>query len=249
MSLPRFRVLLLAAAIVAIAVIARSQSVDASSSVDLSAAQIADQMQTHDQQRALALRTYKTLRHYEVHYLGFAKKVEAKMDVEVEFDAASGKHLVIVSQSGSKFLLDKVLKRAVDSEKEANQDKRSTALTTANYRFQLVGRETVAGRPAYILKVEPLVPSKFLYRGKVWVDTADFAMVKMETEPAKSPSFWISRTLIHYTGAKTDGFWMPQEVRSETSVRVGGVAVLTINYGNYQIASNQMVETALQARR
>lgn len=249
MSLPRFRVLLLVAFIAAIAVIAQSQSADVGASADISAAQIADQMQTHDQQRALALRNYKTLRHYEVHYLGFARKVEARMDVEVDFDAASGKHLEIVSQSGSKFLLDKVLKRAVDSEKEASQDKRSTALTTANYRFQLVGRETVAGRLAYILVVEPLTPSKFLYRGKVWVDAADFAMVKMETEPAKSPSFWISRTQIHYTGVKTDGFWMPQEVRSETSVRVGGVAVLTINYGNYQIASNHLLDTALQARR
>jgi hypothetical protein len=31
---------------------------------------------------------------------------------------------------------------------------------------------------------------------------------------------------------------MPQQMRSETSVRVGGAAVLTINYGNYEIASD-----------
>ena len=101
-----------------------------------------------------------------------------------------------------------------------------------------MGNETLGGRPTYVLHVEPLVPSKFLYRGKVWVDAADFAVVKMETQPAKSPSFWITQTLIHYTGAKTDGFWMPQQMRSETSVRVGGAAVLTINYGNYEIASD-----------
>ena len=46
------------------------------------------------------------------------------MDVEVNYDSASGKRLQIVSQSGSKFLLDKVLKRAVDSEREAFQQKR-----------------------------------------------------------------------------------------------------------------------------
>jgi hypothetical protein len=41
-------------------------------------------------------------------------------------------------------------------------------------------------------------------------------------------------------GTKTDGFWMPQAMRSETSVRLGGVAVLTIDYGNYQIASSPL---------
>ena len=131
-----------------------------------------------------------------------------------------------------------VLKRAVDSEKEAFQQKISTALTPANYRFRLLGSDMVAGRPVYVLAVEPLVPSKFLYRGKIWLDAAEFAAVKMETEPSKSPSFWITRTQIHYTGSKTDGFWMPERVRTETSVRIGGNAVFTIEYGKYQIERN-----------
>jgi hypothetical protein len=157
------------------------------------------------------------------------------MDVEVNYDAATGKSFRIVSRSGSKLLCDKVLKRAVESEKEASLDKGSSALTETNYRFNLAGNESLGGRPAYILDVEPLTASKFLYRGKIWVDAADFAVVKMETEPAKSPSFWISRTLIQYSSAKTDGFWLPQQVRSETRVRIGGTAVLTIDYGSYQI--------------
>jgi hypothetical protein len=81
-----------------------------------------------------------------------------------------------------------------------------------------------------------VTPSKFLIRGKIWVDAADFAVVKMETQPAKNPSFWISQTRIHYTGAKTDGFWFPQRLLSETRVRIGGTAVLTINYGTYEVS-------------
>jgi hypothetical protein len=102
----------------------------------------------------------------------------------------------------------------------------------------MAGSEIVDGRPAYILKVEPLSDGKFLYRGKVWVDAADFEVVKMESEPAKNPSFFISRTLIHYTGALAHGFWLPQKIRSETKVRIGGTAVLTIDYGDYQVESN-----------
>ena len=203
----------------------------------LSAADIVDRMQACDRARTEELKRYQTLRHYQVEYRGFSATLQARMDVQVTYDIASGKSLQIVSQSGPKFLVEKVLKRAVDSEREAFQQRSSTAMTPANYRFHLAGSEPVAGRPAYILDVEPIVPGKFLYRGKVWVDAADFAIVKMETEPAKSPSFWISRTLIHYTGSKTAGFWMPQTVQSETQVRIGGKAVLTIDYGAYRIES------------
>jgi hypothetical protein len=126
----------------------------------------------------------------------------------------------------------------MDSEKEASQDKTATALTAANYKFRLAGSEILAGRPAYILDVEPLVATKFLYRGKVWVDAAEFALVKFEAEPAKSPSFLISRTQIHQSFAKTGDFWLPEQNRSETKVRVGGTAVFNIDYGTDQIESN-----------
>jgi outer membrane lipoprotein-sorting protein len=249
MKFKSIRGFLFAAAVFSMAASVWPQGENPGSAAGLSTAQIVEQMQRHEQLQTQKLRSYKTLRHYEVEYRGFSKQVEAKMDVEVVYNASSGKNLTIVSQSGSKFLLDKVLKRAVDSEKEAFQNKKSLALTPANYRFKQVGRETLAGRPAYILEVEPLVPTKFLYRGRIWVDAADFATVKMETEPAKSPSFWISRTRIHYTGVKTDGFWMPREVRSETSVRIGGVAVLIIDYGNYRIASSPVSEALANLRR
>jgi hypothetical protein len=198
------------------------------------AAQIVLQMQLHNQAQTQALKHYKTLRHYQVEYRGFSSTVKAWMNVEVNYDAAAGKSFRIVSQSGSKFLLEKVLKRAVDSEKEAGRDRSSNALTGANYRFALAGTDNLQGRPAYVLQVEPLVPSKFLYRGKIWIDGADFAVIQMDVQPAKNPSFWIAQTLIHTSFAKVQGFWLPQQNRSETRVRIGGTAVFTIDYGSYQ---------------
>jgi hypothetical protein len=206
----------------------------------LTAAQIVDQMQRHNQARASALKHYQSVRHYQVEYRGYAVKLAAEMDVEVNFDARAGKSFRIVKQSGSKVLGEKVLKRAVDSEKEASQAQEATALTAANYRFRLVGSENLGGRPAYVLEVEPLTPSKFLYRGRVWVDAAEFALVKIDAEPAKNPSFWIARTLIRQSFAKTGDFWLPQENRSETKVRVGGNAVFAIDYGTYRIESSRM---------
>jgi len=132
-----------------------------------------------------------------------------------------------------------VLKRAVESEKEAGRDRASNALSEANYRFVLTGTETLQGRPAYVLDVEPLAPSKFLYRGRVWVDAADFGVAKIDVQPAKNPSFWIAQTLIRTSFAKVAGFWLPQMNRSETKVRIGGTAVFTIDYGTYQFGQQQ----------
>jgi hypothetical protein len=238
MSFTRHRNLFLTALFIAVAAAGRPEDATAVSTATLTAAQIVDQMMVHEQVHNRELKHYQTLRHYLSEYCGFPTNFEARMDVEVNYDLGSGKRFQIVSQTGSKFLLEKVLKRAVDSENEASQQKTPSTMTPANYRFNLVGSEVVGGRPAYILDVQPIVASKFLIRGKIWVDAADFAVAKMETQPAKSPSFWLSRTEIHFIGAKTNGFWMPQKLVSDTSVRIGGRAVLSIDYGSYQIASD-----------
>jgi hypothetical protein len=243
MPLFRGRGLSAAVAVVAVCVVAArpasSQSVSVPYRASMTAAEIVDQIQLHNQSRTDELKHFKALRHYAVEYKGFSTTIAADMDVEVTYDASSGKSFRVVSQSGSKFLCEKVLQRAVDSEKEASADKNATALTAANYKFQLTGTDVIEGRPAYVLRVDPLTESKFLYRGRIWVDAVDFAVVKIEAEPAKNPSFWISRTQIDFTSAKTGDFWLPQQNRSETKVRVGGTAVLTIDYGTYQIASNE----------
>lgn len=203
----------------------------------LTAPEIVEHMLDHNRAQANGLKHYEALRHYEVRYRGFSASLVGKMDVSVTFDAESGKSFRIVSQTGSKLLCDKVLKKAVDSEVEAARDQAATALTPANYRFRLAGSESLEGRPAYVLDVEPVKDSKFLYRGKIWVDAADFAVVRIKAEPAKNPSFWIQRPQITYSSAKTGEFWLPAFNRSETKVRLGGSAVFTIDYGSYQIDS------------
>jgi hypothetical protein len=203
----------------------------------LTAAQIIDEMQRHNQLRTDALKLWKSTRIYETEYKGYSKTIAARMVIEFSFDVSSGKSFRIVSQSGSKLLCEKVLKRAAESEKEASQEKASSALTLANYSFKLVGSENLNGRPAYILQVEPITASKFLIRGKIWIDAAEFALVKVDAEPAKNPSFWIAHTRVLQSYSKTGSFWLPERNRSETRVRVGGVAAFTIDYGSYQIES------------
>jgi len=94
-----------------------------------------------------------------------------------------------------------------------------------------------------VLDVEPQTESKFLYRGKVWVDAEDFAVAKIDAAPAKNPSFWIARTRIVHRNEEVDGFWLPKENRSESKIRVGGTAVLTIDYGRYSVRAAAAEQT------
>jgi hypothetical protein len=197
----------------------------------------------HDRTQAQALERYHALRHYEVEYRGFFKQITARMDVDLEYDATSGKNFRIVSQSGSHTLCEKVLKRALDSEKDAFFDRGAHALSPANYKFQLIGSELFNGRPSYVLQVEPISGSPYLYRGKIWVDAADDAVSRLEVQPAKNPSFWISQTLIHQSNSRIGDFWFPQQVQSETKVRIGGKAVMTIDYGPYRISQSQSTQS------
>jgi hypothetical protein len=197
--------------------------------------QVVARIQQHHALQSKELESFDATRHYAVQYKGFGANLAAQMVVEVHFDRASGKTFRIVSQSGSKLLCNKVLKKAIDSEQEAAHDNNATALSPANYRFQLSGTGVLNGRPNYILQVDPLRPGKFLYRGKVWIDAADYQIAKIEVEPAKNPSFWISHSSIENTYAPTDGIWLPEHNRSESKIRIGGSAVLDIDYGTYRV--------------
>jgi hypothetical protein len=205
---------------------------------DLSLAQIVSRIQSQNQAQEKLLKPYRALRTYNVIYHGLGT-LSARMQVEVSYDPAYGKKFQIVSQSGPVLLRDAVLKRAVTSEEEASKDKGATALSPANYTFTLEGKSTVDGRPVYVLSVDPLKPEKFLYRGTIWVDSADFGVVKIQAAPAKNPSIWISRAEIWVTNELTDGFWLPQQTRSETRVRLGGTAELTIDYGHYEFETSR----------
>ncbi len=212
----------------------------------LAAAQIIHSMMSENQQRAARLQNYSAERHYHLTYTGFPHTLEASMDVQVTCAAPGDKSFRIVAESGSKLLRERVLQKLIESEEEALKDPARTALTTDNYNFELVGTELVgteesAGNdtrgkptaPTYIFRVAPKHDSKFLYRGKIWVDGADFAVKRVQAEPAKNPSFWISKTTIAHTYTKIGDFWLPHHNQTKTKVRFGGVAELTINYTGF----------------
>jgi outer membrane lipoprotein-sorting protein len=201
------------------------------------AQRIAAMLQAANARRAETLKTYHSTRTYEVSYKGFGGDRQARMVVNVRYDNPGSKKFEIVSEEGSKLLRDRVLHRLLASEQEAADatNRAETELSYKNYSFELTGSETVNDHTLYVVRVTPKRKNKFLYDGRLWVDSQDYAVTRIEAKPAKNPSFWITQTDIQHSDVKHGDFWLPEKNVSRSHIRLGGDAVLTISYGDYVI--------------
>jgi len=218
---------------------ARAQSTSPGPVVEsrLGLPQVLDKLVQKNAERADALQKYQGRRLYILDYKGFPASFHAEMVVDMTYDAPATKQFKIVSQSGPQLIIDRVMKKLLEAEQESmNEENRArVALNPSNYDFSGFGYEDTPDGCSYTLNVEPKSPNKLLYRGRIWVDSKDFAVCRIEAEPSKNPSFWIKKTEIHHSYLKVGDFWLPAQNQSVSAVRGGGHAVLTIKYLNYEI--------------
>src|SRR5450759_865817 len=203
----------------------------------LSVDQVVNNLVLNDVEREQALRHYESTRVYRLAYRGFPGDRDAEMTVEATYDSPSTKSFKVVSQTGSKLVIDRVFKRLLDSEKEAADPEMHarTLLNRDNYDFALIGFESSDQGSQYVLAVHPKTKSKYLYRGKVWVDGTDFAVTRIDAEPAQNPSFWTKKSEIRHEYMKVEDFWLPRRNESVSYIRLGGRATLTIEYTDYRV--------------
>jgi hypothetical protein len=216
----------------------------------LSLEQVLANLEQRNAQRAAALQQFEGKRTYRMQYRGFPSDRDAEMVVKVTFRAPNSKEFTVVSQTGSKFVIDHVFKKLLEGEQEAlkEENRHETALTRQNYDFELAGYETTRDGGQYVLKLLPKTKNKFLYRGKIWVDANDFAVARIEGEPGKNPSMWIKKTGIAHKYVKVDGFWLPSENHTESFIRLGGKATLSIEYQDYKIIKTAPVNAVRKVR-
>jgi hypothetical protein len=191
----------------------------------------------HD--RAVALCAFEGTRIYRLEYRGFPGSRNAEMVVDVKYHSPATKEFTIRSSTGSKLIIENVFNKLLQSEKEAltEENQSRVALNNENYNFALEGYEKTPAGSYYILSVEPRSKTKLLYRGRIWVDSTDFAVARIDVQPAKNPSFWTKDTQIEHVYSKIGDFWLPASNRSTSKTRLGGHALLTIEYKNYRVTA------------
>ena len=212
----------------------------------VNAEQIVDNLVQRNLERARALAAYHATRVYRLDYRGFPSSRKAEMTVDVDYRSPATKEFRIRSETGSHFLVEKVFQKMLQSEKEAltEENQSRVALNRQNYLFTLSGCEHLLTGQSYVLSVEPRTSNKLLYRGKIWVNAEDSAVVRIDAAPAKNPSFWTKETRIEQVYAKVGGFWLPVSNRSSSAIRLGGRANFSIDYQDYQITAVNPVRTS-----
>jgi hypothetical protein len=209
----------------------------AGNTAPLTAEQVVHKLVQMNLHRAESLSRFQGTRIYRAEYRGFGGTRAAEMLVSVKFLSPATKEFTILSATGSKLIIDRVFKKLLEAEKEAldPEMQRRSALTEQNYHFSLIGYETDSSGSKYVLQVEPHDNDKFLYRGRIWVDAEDFAVTRLEAEPARNPSFWTKKSEVVQEYRKISNFWLPAHNQSVSAIRLGGHAELTIEYKNYEV--------------
>lgn len=189
----------------------------------------------NNDRRTRELQQYSGTRRYEVS--NDNGKMLARSVVRVEFRAPDTKKFETVSEEGSGFVRRMVFKGLIKSEEEAaaGREHRDSSITPHNYTFRYLGEEDLDGYHCHVVYAIPARKDKYLFEGLVWIDSQDFAVVKIAGHPAKNPSFWIKRVDWTRRYGKVGGFWLPVRDESVTDVRIFGKKKLTIEYQDYVV--------------
>ncbi len=207
--------------------------------VALSGEEVVSRLIQRNLDRAKALGAFQGSRVSRLEYRGFPGSRTSEMVVDVEYHSPATEEFNVRSAIGSKLLIEKVFKKLSQTEIEELTPKSQSrvALNNENYSFTLVGQENAPGCSFYIRSVEPRTKYKLLYSGRIWVDAEDFAVARMEAGPAENPSFWIKGTKLEQIYLKVADFWLPSSNRSTSNTRLGGSALLTIEYKDYRVTA------------
>jgi hypothetical protein len=214
----------------------------------LSADDVVARMMERDGQRQAALHGYTAARRYVLENPHRHKHAEMLVRMECIEDGA--KRFQTVSASGWGAARNHVFPRLLESEAEASMPgaRERSRITPQNYSFALLGRENVNQRPAYVIAISPKTQNKYLVQGRIWVDLEDYAIVRIEGKPAKSPSFWIKSVQFVHTYRKNGSFWWPESDRSVSDVRIVGTNILTIEYFDYAPAAPSLSAVRVPAQ-
>ncbi len=200
-------------------------------------AEILTQMEKCNVQRREALAAYQNRRRYFA-ATSFLHR-QAYLVVEERFRAPQEKCLRVLERGGSPTIEQRVFTPLLKNELS---NARPTACGVVdfcrpNYTFTFMAFDP--GAKAYIFQIDPRSSNRYLVRGKLWIDAEDFAIRRVEGEPAQRPSFWVRRTHLVHEYGKFGNFWFPIRTSSEVELLMFGRAILRVDYFGYQWQSRE----------
>jgi hypothetical protein len=162
----------------------------------------------------------------------------AQETIQTSYTRSVGKEYTPIAQSGSAVLRSAVIDHVLAGEKEVNlaANREGALITSKNYKMDpQPGTIDKNGRPCILVTLKPLRKSTHLFTGKMWVDAADFTVVRLEGTPSESPSVFAGQTIVARDYIQVDGFSMATHAEAHSHSFLFGDTTLKIDYANYKI--------------
>jgi hypothetical protein len=178
--------------------------------------------------------TYRARRHLEAENPRF--KMKGWLDATSEL-GPDGFSFAVVAEGGSETIRNRVLRKALEGERDLLKRPQDTALSTANYEFGFDGMDGGLAR----LRLTPRRKERTLVDGWLIVAPGDADLVEVRGRLAKAPSFWTTRVEIVRRYARIAGIRVPTSVESIASVRFAGRSTFRMEYTYERINSAPVV--------
>lgn len=181
---------------------------------------------------------YTVTEHYTV-FRGKDDHPAAEMLVKTVYRPGSGKSYTVLSQSGLSLWRNEVLGTLLDNEKKMSLpgNVETALINSSNYEMTLDGspRTSLNGRDCLVLDITPRRRSEYLFKGQLWVDANDFAIVQLKGTAAKSAFFLARAADVSRQYAEIDGLPMATHAEAVSNSAMLGQTVVKVDYSNYRI--------------
>jgi hypothetical protein len=172
---------------------------------------------------------------------------EGWIDAWTELDGGAFKY-EIATERGSEYIRNKVLRTLLTREQELvnNGEAGRADISHDNYSFQEDSADSEGFR--YVL-LKPKRKDVLLVNGRMVLNPAGTALLRVEGTLAKNPSFWTSTVNIVREFAMVDGVRVPVTTATVAKLKFAGEAQLDVRYEYRTVNGRQVDPTTVVARR
>jgi hypothetical protein len=182
---------------------------------------------------------YTVTEHYAVYRGKDETQPAAEMTIQTVFRRETGKSYTILSESGSEFIRNHVLRTLLDNEKTLNLPGtvENSWLTSANYEMQLKpgGVQLLDGRQCLALTITPRRKATNMIEGTILVDAKDGSIVQLDGTATQSASIFTGAAQVMRHYVNVNGFSMATQARAVSDSFILGRTTVTIDYRDYKI--------------
>ena len=168
-------------------------------------------------------------------------KMDGAIEAITELSAEGRFSYTIVSETGSDYIREKVLRPLLETEAKviASGDPSRSALTIDNYD---IGGGELAEPGIVKLFAKPRRKDLSLIDGAVFVTSADSDLVRVEGTMSKNPSFWTTRVNLVRRYDRIGGVRVPVRLDSTAQIRLAGTSSLSMIYDYEMINGKELTQ-------